>query len=103
MTAPEPLTDQRAAKLSAGVPLAVKWITSPVFALAVAGVITKLRRVLSTTVIVVVALALCVLALIVALPGPIPVTIPPASTVATVGLSELQLIETSVRGSPLKI
>src|SRR5205807_4687604 len=86
-----------------GVPLAVKCTTSPVRAVVERGSIVKLRKLLFTTVTVVVPLAPSAEALILAVPGPIPVTTPPASTVATEGLSEVQLIFTPVRGSPLKI
>ena len=67
------------------------------------GSITKPRTLLFTTVTAVAPLAPSAVALMVAVPGPIPVTIPPASTVATESLSEVQLIVTPVRGSPLNM
>src|ERR1700730_3875792 len=103
MAAPAPVTDQRAVKSLEGDPFAFKCTTSPVRAVVADCSIAKLRRLLFTTVIVVMPLAAPVVALIVAVPGPIPVTTPPASTVATPGLSEVQLICTPVRGSPLEI
>src|SRR5712692_11249477 len=103
MFAPLPLTDQRAVKSFEGDPFAVKCTTSPVRAVAAPAATVKPRRLLFTMVIVVMPFAAPAAALIVALPGAIPVTTPPASTVATAGLSEAQLIATPVRGSPLEI
>src|ERR1041384_1727424 len=101
IVAPLPLTDQRVEKSPAGLPCAVNLMTSPVRADFAAPVIVMLRRLLLMTATLVVALAAPDVAVIVALPGPTPVTTPPASTVATCGLSEVQLIGTPVRGSPL--
>src|ERR1051326_3314159 len=60
----------------------------------------ELRRLFLTTNTVVVAVPDPAVAVIVALPGPTPVTTPPAATVATCVLSEVQLTGTPVRGLP---
>ena len=98
-----PLTDQRVMKSPLGSPLTVKRTTSPVRAVFAPAVTVRLRRLFLTTEIVVVALAEPEVALMLALPGPTPVTTPAASTLATCALSEVQLMGTPVRGSPLKI
>src|SRR6185503_15748279 len=98
-----PLTDQRALKSPAGSPFAVNRTTSPVRAVFAPDITVKLRRLFFTIETVVVAVAAPDVAVITALPGPTPVTTPPASTVATRGLSEVQLIGTPVRGLPLAI
>ena len=63
----------------------------------------RLRRLLFTTVIVVVAVAAPAVAVIVALPGPTPVPRRLHRLLRLARLSEVQLIGTPVRGSPLKI
>src|SRR5688572_16199186 len=99
--APLPLTDQRVATSFAGSPFALNRTTSPVRADFAPALTSKLRKLLFTTLMVVVLVAVPALAVIVALPGPTAVITPPASTVATCGSSDVQLIGTPVRGSPL--
>src|SRR6266487_4268232 len=101
MLAPAPVTDQRAVNSLEGVPFAVRCTTSPVSAVVEAGSIFRPRRLLLTTVTVVMPVPAPAIAFITAFPGPMPVTTPAASTVATEGLSDVQLIGTPVRGSPL--
>src|ERR1051325_1809740 len=100
MVAPLPLTDQRVVNSPAGSACALKRITSPVRAVVAPLVTERLRRLFFTTVTVVVAVPEPAVAVIVALPGPTPVTTPPAATVATRGLSDVQSIGTPVRGLP---
>src|SRR6185295_13729011 len=96
IVAPFPLTDQRVLKSPAGSPCALKRITSPVRADVAPPMTERLRRLFFTTVTAVVAVPEPDVAVIVALPGPTPVTTPPAVTVATWGLSEVQLMGTPV-------
>src|SRR5688572_4081369 len=100
MVAALPLTDHRVARSLPGSHLAVKWTTSPVRADFAAPCTVRLSRLLLTTEIEVLALAAPDVAVMTAVPGPTAVTTPPASTVATCVLLEVQLIGTPVRGLP---
>src|SRR5436189_2888069 len=99
--APDPLTAQRGEKPSLPpVTTARNRTTSPALTLLVPGSINNPVTVLATTDKRSVVVAGPAMAQMFAAPGAIPVTTPAASTVATSGLSEVQEIATSVRGSP---
>ncbi len=95
-----PLTDHRVVKSLLGSHVAVKRTTSPVRADFAPPFTIRLRKLFLTTEIEVVAFAVPEAALMTAVPGPTAVTTPPASTVATCVLLEVQLIGTPVRGLP---
>src|SRR5687767_4472743 len=102
MVAAGPLTVQRTASLLAR-PLFARTLnltTSPVRALMVRGSIESPVRLLLTTCTSTLPLPVPDVPVISASPGATPNTTPAASTVATEGLLETQLITTSLRGFP---